>query len=176
MIIVFYVSFNSDFWYWPNFGAIFSFFFGPKWIIFGLGIRLEKYLGVHSLIHTNNFCLPFSCSICNLNFSMDGQTDKITYRSCPQSLENHVITMLQESTRNRLSIRLNMYVWIRFICDAWFGSNIDVFHGGGGRPPPSILAGYLLGQKMEDFHGLKGFSWYLLGQTLKDKYRSLGQH
>ena len=120
----------------PILGPFFRFFFGPKWIIFGLGIRLEKYLGVHSLIHTNNFCLPFSCSICNLNFSMDGQTDKITYRSCPQSLENHVITMLQESTRNRLSIRLNMYVWIRFICDAWFGSNIDVFHGGGGRPPP----------------------------------------
>ena len=110
-----------------QFWGHFFVFFGPKWIIFGLGIRLEKYLGVHSLIHTNNFCLPFSCSICNLNFSMDGQTDKITYRSCPQSLENHVITMLQESTRNRLSIRLNMYVWIRFICDAWFGSNTNAF-------------------------------------------------
>ena len=34
-------------------------------------------------------------------------------------------------------------------------SNIDVFHGGAGgvAAPPSILAGYLLGQKMEDFHG-----------------------
>ena len=32
---------------------------------------------------------------------------------------------------------------------------IDVFHGGqgGAAAPPSILAGYLLGQKMEDFHG-----------------------
>ena len=32
---------------------------------------------------------------------------------------------------------------------------IDVFHGGAGGAAalPSILAGYLLGQKMEDFHG-----------------------
>ena len=29
---------------------------------------------------------------------------------------------------------------------------IDVFHGGAAAPP-SILAGYLLGQKMEDFYG-----------------------
>ena len=33
--------------------------------------------------------------------------------------------------------------------------NIDVFHGGAGgaAAPPSILAGYFLGQQMEDFHG-----------------------
>ena len=33
-------------------------------------------------------------------------------------------------------------------------NTIDVFHGGAGgaAAPPSILAGYLLGQKMEDFH------------------------
>ena len=32
---------------------------------------------------------------------------------------------------------------------------IDVFHGGAGgaAAPPTILAGYLLGQKNEDFHG-----------------------
>ena len=31
-------------------------------------------------------------------------------------------------------------------------SIIDVFHGGA-VAPPTILARYLLGQKMEDFHG-----------------------
>ena len=33
------------------FGVIFG-FLGPKWIIFGLGIRLEKYIGVYSYILT----------------------------------------------------------------------------------------------------------------------------
>ena len=36
------------------------------------------------------------------------------------------------------------------------GLTIDIFHGGKGggvAGPPSILAGYLLSQKMEDFHG-----------------------
>ena len=33
--------------------------------------------------------------------------------------------------------------------------DIDVFHGGAGEAaaPPGILAGYLLEQKVEDFHG-----------------------
>ena len=38
---------------------------------------------------------------------------------------------------------------------SWRRDDIDVFHGGaeGAAAPSRILAGYLLGQKMEDFHG-----------------------
>jgi len=87
--IVFYVSFNSNFWYLPDFGVLFI-FFGPKWIIFGLMMNLETYLGVYSCILTT-FRLNFALFLLYLQFTFfpgtDGRTDKGTYRSSPRSLK-----------------------------------------------------------------------------------------
>ena len=44
---IFYVNFNSDIWFWLNFGVIFD-IFGPSWAIFWVGVGLKNCFGVYS--------------------------------------------------------------------------------------------------------------------------------
>ena len=109
--IVFYVSFNSGFWY---FGIIFG-FLGPERIIFGPGKRLEKFLGVYSYILTIFvfWILPYSCSICCLDFFLrtyggtEGQTDGRTdllieapTRSLTRDIDTHWCSLASLEKKN----------------------------------------------------------------------------
>ena len=44
---IFYVSFNSDIWFWLNFGVVFD-IWGLQWAIFGFNVGFKNSLGVNS--------------------------------------------------------------------------------------------------------------------------------